>query len=150
MVLHSHFFSPLRNACINFLVFLNFLFIYFIPAARGLHCCVQASSSCGERGASSSGSRAPHCSGFSCRRARGSGTQAQCLWRVGSSWTSSQTRTFCSAGGFLTTGPPEKESESRSVESASLQPQGLYRILQARILEWVAYPFSSRSSQPRN
>ena len=38
------------NACINFLVFLNFLFIYFIPAARGLHCCVQASSSCGERG----------------------------------------------------------------------------------------------------
>ena len=27
---------------------------------------------------------------------------------------------------------------------------GLYRILQARILEWVAFPFSRGSSQPRN
>ena len=26
----------------------------------------------------------------------------------------------------------------------------VHGILQARILEWVAYPFSSRSSQPRN
>ena len=26
----------------------------------------------------------------------------------------------------------------------------VHEILQARILEWVAYPFSSRSSQPRN
>ena len=26
----------------------------------------------------------------------------------------------------------------------------VYGILQARILEWVAYPFSSRSSQPRD
>ena len=26
----------------------------------------------------------------------------------------------------------------------------VHRILQARILEWIAYPFSSRSSQPRN
>ena len=42
----------------------------------------------------------------------------------------------------------------RSVVSNSLQPHGLYsfhglyRILQARILEWVAFPFSRRSSQP--
>ena len=32
--------------------------------------------------------------------------------------------------------------------SNSLRPHGLY--LQARVLEWVAYLFSSRSSQPRN
>ena len=39
------------------------------------------------------------------------------------------------------------ESESRSVVSDSLRPHG---ILQARILEWVAFPFSRGSSQPRN
>ena len=37
------------------------------------------------------------------------------------------------------------ESESRSVVSDSLQPHGL-----ARILEWVAFPFSRGSSQPRD
>ena len=50
------------------------------------------------------------------------------------------------------------ESESiRSVVSDSLQPHGLYPpgpsahgILQARILEWVAMPFSRGSSQPRS
>ena len=48
-------------------------------------------------------------------------------------------------------------SESHSVMSNSLQPHGLYPmdyivhgILQARILEWVAFPFSRGSSQPRN
>ena len=39
-------------------------------------------------------------------------------------------------------------SESRSVVSNSLQPHGL-GILQARILEWVAFPLSGGSSQPR-
>ena len=45
------------------------------------------------------------------------------------------------------------ESESCSVLSNSLRPHGLYTvhgILQARILEWVAYPFSRGSSGPRN
>ena len=37
------------------------------------------------------------------------------------------------------------EKESRSVVSNSLGPHG---ILQARILEWVAFPFSRGSSQP--
>ena len=37
--------------------------------------------------------------------------------------------------------------ESRSVVSDSLQPHG---ILQARILEWVAFPFPRVSSQPRD
>ena len=48
--------------------------------------------------------------------------------------------------------PGESESESRSVMSDSLQPHGLYvhGILQARILEWVAFPFSRESSQPRD
>ena len=44
-----------------------------------------------------------------------------------------------------------KESESCSVVSDSLWPHGLvHRILQARILEWVAFPFSRESSQPRD
>ena len=36
--------------------------------------------------------------------------------------------------------------------STSVRPQGLYSpgILQARILEWVAFPFSRGSSQPRD
>ena len=32
----------------------------------------------------------------------------------------------------------------------TLQPHGLYGILQARVLKWVAFPFSRESSQPRN
>ena len=47
----------------------------------------------------------------------------------------------------------EKESESCSVMSDALQPHGLYivhEILQARILEWVIFPFSRGSSQPRD
>ena len=46
----------------------------------------------------------------------------------------------------------ESESESHSVVSNSLRPHGLntvYGILQARILEWIALPFSRGSSQPR-
>ena len=42
-----------------------------------------------------------------------------------------------------------KGSESHSVVYDSLQPHGLY-IHQARILEWVAVPFSRGSSQPRD
>ena len=46
------------------------------------------------------------------------------------------------------------ESESRSVMSNScntMQPHGLlHGILQASILEWVAFPFSRGSSQPRS
>ena len=34
------------------------------------------------------------------------------------------------------------------IVSNSLRPHGLYGILQARILEWVAIPFSRGSSQP--
>ena len=46
----------------------------------------------------------------------------------------------------------ESENESCSVVSDSLPPHGLYGhgILQARILEWLAFPFSRGSSQPRD
>ena len=44
-----------------------------------------------------------------------------------------------------------KWSESRSVVSNSFQPHRLaHGILQARILEWVAFPFSRGSSHPRD
>ena len=43
----------------------------------------------------------------------------------------------------------QRKSESHSVESDSLRPMA-YGILQARILEWVAFPFSRGSSQPRD
>ena len=45
-----------------------------------------------------------------------------------------------------------KWSESHSVASGSLWPHGLYIpwILQARILQWVSFPFSRGSSQPRD
>ena len=42
------------------------------------------------------------------------------------------------------------KSESCSLISDSLGVYTICRILQARILEWVAFPFSSRSSQSRN
>ena len=44
------------------------------------------------------------------------------------------------------------ESESHSVMFNSLWPHGIYipGIPQARILEWVAFPFSRGSSQPRD
>ena len=51
------------------------------------------------------------------------------------------------AGLLLTSFSFSSESESFSVEFNFLQPQG---ILQARILEWVAFPFSRGSFWPRN
>ena len=45
----------------------------------------------------------------------------------------------------------EGVSESLSVVSDSSRPRGLvHGILQAGILEWVAFPFSRGSSQPRD
>ena len=60
------------------------------------------------------------------------------------------------AEGSLPRPPPCPESVSRSVVSNSFQPQSsppgssVHQILQARILEWVAIPFSRGSSQPRD
>ena len=45
----------------------------------------------------------------------------------------------------------EQVSESRSVVSDSSRPHGLvHGILQAQILEWIAFTFSRGSSQPRD
>ena len=80
--------------------------------------CTQAFSSCSEWGLlSSCNALASHCGGFSCCR-------AQAVGRVGLSSCGSQAELLCSmwglpgpgiepmspalAGGFLTTGPPEK------------------------------------------
>ena len=41
----------------------------------------------------------------------------------------------------------KKDCADRSVMSSSLRPHG---ILQARMLEWVAFPISRGSSQPRD
>ena len=47
---------------------------------------------------------------------------------------------------------PMDQSESRSVVSDSFNPTDytVHGILQARILEWVAFPLSRESSQPRD
>ena len=42
------------------------------------------------------------------------------------------------------------ESESCSVISDSVTPWIVHGILQARVLEWVDFPFSKGSSQPKN
>ena len=42
------------------------------------------------------------------------------------------------------------ESVKVAVMSNSLQPHRVHGILQARIMEWVAFLFSRRSSQPRD
>ena len=48
-------------------------------------------------------------------------------------------------------GVVKKESESCSVVSHALQlDYSVHGILQARMLEWVAFPFSRGSSQPRD
>ena len=43
-----------------------------------------------------------------------------------------------------------KVSESCSVMSDSLQPYTVHGLLQAVIVEWIAFPFSRGSSQPRD
>ena len=77
----------------------------------------------------------------------------------GSSWPKEWTQVSCIADGFFTREVlffahllNASESESYSVMSDSLQPLELYSpwILQARILEWIAVPFSRGSLQPRD
>ena len=56
------------------------------------------------------------------------------------------TKQWCITGKFRT------ETESHSVVTDSCDPMDyiVYGILQARIPEWVAFPFSRASSQPRD
>ena len=46
-------------------------------------------------------------------------------------------------------GSARSQGESHSVVSDSLQPHIVHAILQARLLGWVAIPFSGGSSRPR-
>ena len=56
------------------IIFFKFFFLSFFMAVLGLHCCVQAFSSCSESGLlSSCGAWVSHCSGFSCCRAQALG-----------------------------------------------------------------------------
>ena len=107
----------------------------FFPAAMGLHCCVWASSSCGEQGLLCCGAWA-YCSGFSSCGARALGARASVVvarefsscgsWALEHRLSSRGTRAplLCGtwdlpgpglepvspalAGGFLTTVPPRK------------------------------------------
>ena len=70
----------------------------------------------------------------------------------GSSWPRNRTWVSCIPGKHFNLWATREvsESESHSVMSDSLRPHELYSILQARILEWLAFPFSRGSSQPRD
>ena len=60
------------------------LFIYLFLAVSGLRCCMQAFSSCSERGATlCCSAQASHCSGFSCCGARALGTRASVVVTCG-------------------------------------------------------------------
>ena len=73
------------------LVFVFVLFIYLFMAALGLRCCMQAFSSCGERGATlHHGVRASHCRGFSCFGAPAVGVWASVVVARGLSSCGSQ------------------------------------------------------------
>ena len=53
------------------------------------------------------------------------------------------------AGGFFTTEPPGKGKDAQScLTLCDPMDYTVHGILQARILEWVAFPFSRGSSQP--
>ena len=92
--------------------------MHLFLAALGLHCCMQAFSSCSERGPCSSCSvQASHCGGFSCCRSQAlgctgfcsCGTRAQLLLGI---WDlprpGIEPRSAALAVGFQTTGPPGK------------------------------------------
>ena len=80
--------------------FQKLLYVFSLLAALDLHCCTRTS----------------HCSGFSCAQHRRWGAQTQWLWLVdfvtpqyvGSFRSRNRTCVPFKAGGFLTTGPPEK------------------------------------------
>ena len=63
-----------------------------------------------------------------------------------------QTHIFCISSGFFTTEPPRKVEAKVAQLCLTLcnrMDYTVHEILQARILEWVGFPFSRGSSQPR-
>ena len=115
--------------------------IYLFLAVRGLHCYIGFSSSSRKQGQlSSCAVQASHCCDFchssSCGGAQ-TGSRAHGLQEF--QLPASQSALFIQS--WLTVCSP-----------TDCSPPGysVHRILQARILEWVAIPFSRRSSQPRD
>ena len=70
----------------------------------------------------------------------------------GSSWPRIRTGVPCIAGGFFTNWAIKVKVKVAQSCPTLCDPidHTVYEILQARILEWIAFPFSSRSSQPRD
>ena len=74
-----------------------------------------------------------------------------------SSWPRDQTQVSCIAGRFFTIWATKEtiwNSEVKVTQSCptlcNLTDYTVFGILQARILDWVAFPFSRGSSQPRH
>ena len=70
----------------------------------------------------------------------------------GSSWPRIWTGVPCIAGGFFTNWAIKVKVKVAQSCPTLCDPidHTVHEILQARILEWIAFPFSSRSSQPRD
>ena len=65
--------------------------------------------------------------------------------------TQNRTRVSCIAGGFFTKWAIREAQVTQScLTLCDLMDYIVHGILQARILEWVAFPFSRGSSQPRD
>ena len=87
------------------------LFIYLLLAVLGLCCCIWIFSSCREWGQLLSCSVwASHCHGFSRSRAWAQGRAGFSSWRHGLRCPAACGMSPALAGGFLTTGPPEKST----------------------------------------
>ena len=67
-------------------------------------------------------------------------------------WPRNRTRVSCIAGRFFTNWAIREALRSLSHDELFCDPMDyiVHRILQARILEWLAFPFSSGFSQPRD
>ena len=131
-VLH-YFFLDLLQKCARILYIYNFTYLFM--AVLGLRCCIDF---CGEQGLlCSCGVRASHSSGF-------------CWWSRGS--TGAQASVVV-APRLYSTGSIVVVKIKVTQSCPTLchhMDHTVHGILQARILEWVAFPFSRGSSQPRD
>ena len=107
----------------------------------GLHCCIGLCSSSGKQGQLSSG----WCAGFSLSWPLSS---LLLLWSTHG--LQGARASVVSAPGFQSVLVIQSCLTVCSPTDCSPPGSSVHRILQARILEWVAMPFSRRSSQPRD
>ena len=81
--------------------------------------------------------------------------ESPCAATKDATWCNDQlhvtTKTWCSQTNiFLKNSHNKKENAQLCLTLSNPIGYTVYRILQARILEWVAFPFSRGSSQPRD